>query len=271
MDIEVTLSDAADGTVLARSVAPPESLPPNFDGTQMLQLGGSKWRVVHAEPADRDEYEVIGTLKLLLRRVEEVAAVPVDDIHYSMSSICDELPPIDGPLDGESALSVKDDLWRDAELVGPGQDAEIAEVFAGIDRVYAESRVGQGFREIYVRTAPVDPLAQVNLTFAELAEAFGATAHFLRPVAIEGLGAVRDGYALSVTPGVHIYGVAVDDRVTVAGIHRTAPADNTVAEALATVLRRHGCELVDWRNRMRIGATATLADWFGSEPQALWR
>src|SRR5436305_12590800 len=51
MDIAVTLRDAADGGVIARTVVPSESLPPAFDGTRMLEAAGQVWRVVRAEPA----------------------------------------------------------------------------------------------------------------------------------------------------------------------------------------------------------------------------
>src|SRR5262249_17722311 len=123
MEISVTLRDAADGGVIARTVVPSESLPPAFDGTQMLEAAGTTWRVVRAEPAFREEYGVMGELELPLRRVEGVPAydlvAPAGDIHFSMSSISDRLPDIAGPLDGRSVLLIKDDLWRDVELVGP--------------------------------------------------------------------------------------------------------------------------------------------------------
>src|SRR2546423_11089058 len=112
MDISVTLRDAADGGVIARTVVSSESLPPAFDGTQLLEAADHVWRVVRAEPAFREEYELIGELELTLRRVEQeprTEMLPARDIHFSMSSISDRLPDIAGPLDGRSVLLVKDD------------------------------------------------------------------------------------------------------------------------------------------------------------------
>ena len=126
MDISVTLRDAADGGVIARTTVPSEDLPPTFDGTQMLEAAGTVWRVVRAEPAFREEYELVGELELTLRQVERVERadlVPGGDIHFSMSSISDRLPDIAGPLDGRTVLLVKDDLWRDVELIGPVRGA----------------------------------------------------------------------------------------------------------------------------------------------------
>lgn len=270
--VEVTLSDAADGAVLARTLAPVGTLPPNFDGTQLLEFDQARWRVVQAEPACRDEYRLTGSLALLLRRVTETRTVDPAEVLFSMSSICDDLPDLDGPPDGESLLTVKDDLWRDVELVGPGNDAAIAANFAAIAEVQERFRSGSGFSRLHVRAEPRRPLAGVRIGLAELAEAFGATAHFLRPVAVTGAGVVRHGYALDVSRDVHVYGVA-DDRLTVVGVHRTGPADPRPAEALAGVLRGHGCELIDWRARLRFGGDdlPALVDWFASQPQPLWR
>ena len=275
MDISVTLRDAADGGVIARTTVPSQDLPPTFDGTQMLEAAGTVWRVVRAEPAFRDEYELIGELELTLRQVERVERadlVPGGGIHFSMSSISDRLPDIAGPLDGRTVLLVKDDLWRDVELVGPYGATAVAENLAAIRRIQTEFRSGPGFTEIHLRTTPAEPLAGVTLTVEDLAAGLGTTTHFVRPVAIEGRGVVRGGYALSVADGVHVYGlVDTASRVTVAGVHRTGIAGPEVAGAFGTLLRERGLELGDWRGGLRTDDAGILAGWCGAPPQQLWR
>ena len=275
MDISVTLRDAADGGVIARTVVPSESLPPAFDGTQMLEAAGRVWRVVRAEPAFREEYELIGEVELTLRRVEQeprVEMMPARDIHFSMSSISDRLPDIAGPLDGRTVLLVKDDLWRDVEMVGPYGAAAVEENLAAIRRIQTEFRSGPGFTEIHLRTTPAEPLEGVTFTVEDLAAALGTTTHFVRPVAIEGRGVVQGGYALSVADGVHVYGL-VDSasRVTVAGVHRTGIAGPEVAAAFGALLRPRSLELVDWRGGLRTDDFEVLTAWFGAPPQQLWR
>ena len=257
MEISVTLRDAADGGVIARTVVPSESLPPAFDGTQMLEAAGRVWRVVRAEPAFREEYELIGEVELTLRRVEQeprVEMMPARDIHFSMSSISDRLPDIAGPLDGRTVLLVKDDLWRDVEMVGPHGAAAIEENLAAIRRIQTEFRSGPGFTEIHLRTTPAEPLEGVTFTVEDLAAALGTTTHFVRPVAIEGRGVVQGGYALSVADGVHVYGL-VDSasRVTVAGVHRTGIAGPEVAAAFGALLGGRSPEPVGWGGGMRPG------------------
>jgi hypothetical protein len=275
MDISVTLRDAADGGVIARTVVPAPDLPPTFDGTQMLEAAGTVWRVVRAEPAFREEYELIGELELTLRRVERVeppALVPGGAIHFSMSSISDRLPDLAGPLDGRTVLLIKDDLWRDVELVGPAGSAAVEENLAAIRRIQDDFRSGPGFTEIHLRSAPAEPLAGVTLTVEDLAAGLGTTTHFVRPVAIEGRGVVHSGYALPVADGVHMYGlVDTAGRVTVAGMHRTGIAGAEVAAAFGVLLRERGLELVDWRGGLRTDDVEILLGWFGTPPQPLWR
>ena len=275
MDISVTLRDAADGGVIARTVVPSQDLPPTFDGTQLLEAADHVWRVVRAEPAFREEYELIGELELTLRRVEQeprVEMLPARDIHFSMSSISDRLPDIAGPLDGRSVLLIKDDLWRDVELVAPSGAAAVTENLKAIRRVQTEFRSGPGFTELHLRTTPAEPLAGVTFTVEDLAAALGTTTHFVRPVGIEGRGVVQGGYALSVADGVHVYGlVDTASRVTVAGVHRTGIGSTQVAAAFGTLLRARGLELVDWRAGLRTDDAEVLAGWFGAPPQALWR
>lgn len=274
MHISVTLRDAADGGVIARTAVSSQDLPPAFDGTQMLEAAGTLWRVVRAEPAFREEYELVGALELTLRQVERVDRddlVSGGDIHFSMSSISDRLPDIAGPLDGRTVLLVKDDLWRDVELIGPLGAPAVLENLAAIRRIQTDFRSGPGFTEIHLRTEPAQPLAGVAFTVEDLAAALGTTTHFVRPVAIEGLGVVRGGYALSVADGVDVYGLLdTASRVTVAGVHRTGIAGAEVAGAFGTLLRERGLELVDWRGGLHTSDTEVLAGWFGAPPQPLW-
>jgi hypothetical protein len=275
MDISVTLRDAADGAVIARTVVDSEHLPPAFDGTQLLEAAGAVWRVVRAEPAFREEYELVGELELTLRPAADdppVQMLPARDIHFSMSSISDRLPAIAGPFDGRSVLLVQDDLWRDVELVGPFAAEAVRANLAAIHRVQTEFRSGPGFTEIHVRTEPAAPLEGVTLTVEDLAAGLGTTTHFVRPVAIEGQGVVRGGFALSVADGVHVYGlVDAASRVTVAGVHRTGVAGPHVAEAFAALALARGLTLVDWRAGLRTDDAAVLTEWFATPPQPLWR
>ena len=147
----------------------------------------------------------------------------------------------------------RDVLRRSAEALTP--------TLAAFRRVRPEFPSGPASPETPRPVAPAEPLDGVTLTVEDLAAGLGTTTHFVRPVAIEGQGVVRGGYALSVADGVHVYGL-VDhaSRVTVAGVHRTGIADVPVAEAFADLARTRGLHLVDWRGGLRTDDAGVLAE-----------
>jgi hypothetical protein len=273
VNIDVTLADVATQRVIGRTVLDSEDLPANFDTGTSLQLGdGNQWTVVHATPPSREEYTSTGTLLLVLRKEEPARMVDPNSIGMSMSSICDELPVPGGSPAGRAVLTVKDDLWRDIELVGPGHDDDVEACFAGIRRVQAECRSGPGFTELHVRTEPRAPLSAVDLTLDELMSAFGVEPATVHPVMIAGSGAVvADGYSIEAATGVTIYGFTTSGRVSVAGIHRSGEAAASVTRPLAALMAKHGLSLVDWRSLLRISDEAALTEWLATEPQWLWR
>lgn len=271
MDIQVVFADA-DGP-FARAELLSETLPDRFDGTQYIELQGSQYHVVEAEPAHREGYEAAGLLVLRLWKTgdPEPTINPLD-AKMSMSSICDELPACEPDAGPGPVLQIKDDLWRDVELVGPGHEAGIEECFEGITRIVTECVDGMGFSELYVRREPRTPLDGVSLGMAEVSAAFPATSHYITRLVIPTEGMVTRGFALPLATGAHMYGTVDNGRLSIAGIHRThAITDPAVAGVLAELLRRHALSLVDWRSRLRLREAEDLAAYFATEPQMLWR
>lgn len=272
MDIQVVFADA-DGP-FARAELLAETLPDRFDGTQFIELQGSQYHVVEAEPADREAYEAAGLLVLRLWKTGEPEAATANplDAKMSMSSICDELPACEPGGGTGPVLQIKDDLWRDVELVGPGHEDHIAGCFEGIGRILTECADGIGFSELYVRREPRTPLDGVTLGLAEVTAAFSGTSHYITPVVIPTEGMVARGFALPLATGAHMYGTVDNGRLSIAGIHRThAVSDPAVAEALAELIARHSLALVDWRSRLRLRDPEDLVAYFATEPQMLWR
>lgn len=187
-----------------------------------------------------------------------------------MSSICDVLPP-DGPPCGDLApLVVKDDLWRDIELVGPGHDEAVEENFAAIRRIQAEHRAGPGFSKLHVRTEPRAPLDGVGLTVAQIAAALGAGRR--NPVTIDGYaGCIPGGFALAVRGGLVFYGFDEDAVAIVAAIDRSQGDASAAAAPLFALMSEHRLSLVDWRSCLRIDEESALAQWLREAPRRLWR
>jgi hypothetical protein len=273
MDIQVVFADA-DGP-FARAELLSETLPDRFDGTQYIELQGSQYHVVEAEPANRADYEAAGLLVLRLWRTGEPettdTANPLD-VKMSMSSLCDALPACEPASGSGPVLQVKDDLWRDVELVGPGHEDHIAECFEGITRVVTECADGIGFSELYIRREPRTPLDGITLGLTEVTGVFSGTSHYITPVVIPTEGMVTRGFALPLATGAHMYGTVDNGRLSIAGIHRThAVSDLAVVGSLAELIARHSLSLVDWRSRLRLREAEDLAAYFATEPQMLWR
>lgn len=267
--IEVTLTDAANGHEIARARHVAEDLPADFlEAT--LQYAGETWQVERAVPPLREEYVRSGALHLFLRKAQPPETVPVKLVGFSMSSICDELPADGAPSGDGLALSVKEDLWRDVELVGPGHEDAIEANFAAIQRIYEDHYPGPGFTQIHVRTAPRAPLAGCSLTLAQLSKRLASQT--LHPATITGYaGVIPGGFALTHSSGLAIYGCTDNDVVTVAGIDHTMGDASSAAESLAALMSDHRLSLVDWRSRLRIDDVETLRNWLRTTPTALWR
>lgn len=272
MTIEVTLVDGATGEAFGRSAMAAEDLPEDFGTATDLWIGETAWRVESAIPATRSEYVRAGTLRIVLRKPPPVEMVRAADVNFSMSSICDLLPPGGGPCGDLPPLVVKDDLWRDVELVGPGHTDAIEENFAAIRRIQAEHGAGPGFSKLHVRVEPRAPLGGVRLTVAELAAALGA--HQRNPVTIDGYsGCVVGGFALPICSGLVVYGHEDDGAVVVAAIDLAEDDASAAAAPLSALMSAHRLSLVDWRGLLRIDEEPVLARWLGEgeSPHRLWR
>jgi hypothetical protein len=269
MSIEVTLIDAATGHEIARTRQAAEDLPADFlDAT--LQLAGETWQVESAEPPFREEYVRSGALQLILRKAPPVSTIPTKLLGFSMSSICDELPCDGGPIGDGLALSLKDDLWRDIEFIGPGHEDAIEANFAAIQRIYDDHHPGPGFTQIHVRTEPRTPLTGCALTLADLSNRLAAQSR--HPVTIIGYaGCIPGGFALPLSSGLTVYGCTDNDVVTVAAIDHTMGDASAAVESLADLVNDLRLSLVDWRSRLRINDAETLRTWLRTPPPALWR
>ena len=270
MTVDVTLIDGATGEVLGRFAQAAEDLPADFGRATKLHLGAAVWQVESAVPATREEYARGGALRLVLRKAPPVQMIRAAELKFSMSSICDVLPPDGEPCGDQLPLVVKDDLWLDVELVGPGHAAAIERNFAAIHRVQTERRSGPRFARMHVRAEPRAPFEGVGLTVAQLTATLGAEQR--NPVTIDGYaGCMPGGFALVLRGGVVVYGRENASEVVVAGVEHVVGDASAVAGPLFALMAEHGLSLVDWRSRLRIDDEASLAQWLGLPPAHLWR
>jgi hypothetical protein len=267
--VEVTFVDGATGQLIGRSTMAAEDLPEVFGPATELHIGEAAWRVESADPETREECARSGVLRLVLRKAPPVETVQPAKLKFSMSSICDMLPPDGAPCGNRLPLVIKEDLWRDVELVGPGHEDAVAVNFAAIRRIHTERRIGPGFFEIHLRTEPRAPLDNTGLTVAQLAAALGTEQR--NPVTIDGYaGCVPGGFALPVSGGLVVYGYENDGAAVVAGIDHSAGDASAATASLFALMSEHRLGLVDWRNCLRIDDESVLDQWLGEAPRHLW-
>ena len=234
--IHVALIDATSGTLLGEAELPAEQLPESFTASTTLHLGGGDWHVEHAEPMTRAEYVKSGRLEIHMRKIERVDP---NEILFSLPTIENALPPMEPePPEGaaEGAAALREDDWRQVELVAGTFAVEIAGELEAIRAIHQDERRGAGFAKLHVRERIPQPLAGVTLRVEDVRAALGSP---VRQELAVGNGRVAGGFAFAASEGF-VYGRQDGGAVVELGLA------NAPANALVALFRAHGLVLVDW-------------------------
>ena len=241
--IQLTLIDDADGQVFAESAVESSMLPDSFQADTTLHVGADDWSVLEAEPLTRAEYEASGQLVLRLRKH---LAVDPSEVLYSLPTICNELPPTEGPILDGSELLMHEDDWRQVEFITEDQEDLVDEELGFIHQVHQDARVGVGFAAIHMRRKVEDPLLGAELTLEELRSALPQVRES-RVVLESSSHCVSDSFAFFVAPNLTLYGRSSGGRVGTLAATVTPHEDETPAHStLQELARSHRLLLVDW-------------------------
>lgn len=233
--IRVVLIDAATATPIGEADLPPDQLPESFDAATTLHLGDAEWQVEYAEPTTRAAYVASGRLLLRLRRIE---MVDPRTILFSLPTLENALPPLE-PAEPDrlgEALWMREDDWRQHELVAVAQSPSVDEELAAIRDIHDHARQGPGFARLHVRERIPQPLAGIALTAAEVGRTLGAPR---RPLAV-GDGLVVGGFAFPAGRG-YVYGREAGGVVAELGL-----APGAEPALLGALLAAHPVLVVDW-------------------------
>jgi hypothetical protein len=270
MGIEIAFVDGASGATVARSVVEPEQLPETFAISTTVRLGDADWRVVAADPLTRGEIERAGHVRVTVRKQGQVTLVAPKSVAFSMPTICDPLPVPDASVSLADArvFVINEDLWRDVEWVPRRHAAEIEANFSAIGSIRAAA--SGPFQTIHLRTEPVEPLAGIGVTVADVATMLGPSAEQLDGVVIDTLGAglAKGGFAFSLAGETHVYGHCSEGgEVAALGVHREG-AREQVPAALARMIGvmdvMADADLVVWPYCERVHCLDSVTDWYCS-------
>lgn len=204
LDIQLTLIDDTTDIVLAEEGIGASALPDSFRAETTLNIGGNNWWVVEAEPTTREEYEESRRLVLRLRRIESVES---REVRFSLPTLCDLLPPTEGPPIEGTELLLHEDDWRQIEFVAEVQSQWVDQELAIVANLLQHGRVGAGFTDLYPRQGSDQPMVDAHLHLDDLRRAFPKARE--SRVAFETSSQSVDGsFALFLDAGWVLYGLA---------------------------------------------------------------
>lgn len=261
--VRVVFIDAETGQMFARSELPAEQLPDSFAIDTTMNLGGDPWQVERAEPLTAAEAAASGQLALTVRRIQFASP---KDILYSLPTICESLPDLGHDPVGSDSFELREDDWRQVELISSSRSAAIRAEFDGIGQIFAEhghrDSEGRlcGFKRIHMRsiTPFAEPLPWSSLRglLATMDNAYHGANFRGTPNLIAGSFAYGSG-------PVACYGILDGDQVPVLGL-ATAPGKGPVPiAAIEAVLGAFDLVLVDWCRGAVVGPDR-LADYLGA-------
>jgi hypothetical protein len=247
----VQFVDADSGEMFARSEIPLPDLPASFAPATTVQLQGSDWTVVSAEPPESAEFGKTGQLTLRLRKVQ---LVDPRTILFSLPTICDVIPGVvpAPPSQPDDVLRMSDDDWRQIEFVALSLESQVDDNLAAIRRIHEQERVGVGFRKCHVRKDPKEPLAGVRLELGELTSRLGNDARTYAGVSFQREShLIQGGYAFETGSLLQIYGQVSGGTLTSFCLlsHQGAQRDGA---ALLELARSRELCLVDWCRALKV-------------------
>ncbi|HEX3600526.1 MAG TPA: hypothetical protein VHU84_10315, partial [Lacipirellulaceae bacterium] len=193
-----------------RTVLPIEELPDTFEIRTTLNIKGEDWQVAQASPAIKEEFRLKGSLQIVVYK-PQIGRMPVGDILFSLPTISDDIAGIEHSPSLENVFVVREDDWRQEELISRDHADKIADEIEGIRQIYENEKDGHGFRKLHVRSAIPRPLEGIHLTLPELMTKFDLE-HVYRGVAFDNCAAViQRGFAFRTAHSEVVWG-QLDER-----------------------------------------------------------
>ncbi|MQY15700.1 hypothetical protein SRB5_58880 [Streptomyces sp. RB5] len=238
--VQVTFVDAESGQVMGRTELAAAQLPGTFEAATRLDLGGTPWDVVRAEPPTAAEFTARGQLVLTLGRVRETDP---EDVAYSLPTLYDPLPPPAAGAGVQGCLVLHEDDWRQVELVSRQVLAEVEEDLGPVRAVLRDHArtVGDGvtvFDRMHLRRGPAVPhpgglsLRRLLDVLPEPSATYAGVCFREAPEPVAGSFAADFG-------AFGVYGRADGDEVVELCLRGTV-------DGLGSVMREFDLVLVDW-------------------------
>jgi hypothetical protein len=241
--VAVTFVNGKTGELIKRQVLRPSSLPDSFVVATIVKLDGVRWRVDAAEPVSKAEFERGRTLRLEL---SEVTSIDPATVLHGLPTICDELGEVTGKtLPDPAHYQLREDDWRQIELVSSTHAPAIREELADIRVIHEQHREGGAFRKLHVRKRVPTPLSDRSLTLGVLEAALAVERRYEALSFARHRGTVPGGFAWT-SGALTVWGVTDDGGRVTRLCFTWSTSSPTEDPRLAALAQEHGLVLVDW-------------------------
>ena len=136
---------------------PVNELPDTFALDTELELAGSHYAVIRADPQTKIEFAKTKRLTVHLRRLEMLN--PVSSLLFSLPSICGAaLPEASAAAIRRDVVILDEDDWRQCEFVASNHSDDISVELSGIRQIHSDEAAEVGWRKVHVRERIARPL-----------------------------------------------------------------------------------------------------------------
>lgn len=245
--ILVKFINAANGQTVSESKADIDDLPDAFDTEREVVIDGKSWEFLEAIPLLKTEFAKSGRVEIRLR---DLGLIDPAKVLFSLPTLDTDLPEIgDKECPREDRLIIHEDDWRQIEFISTSHLSGIESELRAIEKIFQESREGNGFREIHTRGEVGAPLYDTLLSFGKAKQSLGCRRE-LKGVSFAGItSSIENGFAFESEFGMTFYGQQSEG--VVKSLCRTtrnnADLDrDAAAKRLAEFTSAHNLIYVDW-------------------------
>jgi len=245
--IEVEFYEGESSTPFAASDIPIEQLPDTFEIDTTINMGENDWRIIDAKPLEKTEFKKGGKLKLHLTKVETTMVDP-NELLYSLPTINDSLAGVENAESLENVAVVREDDWRQFEFIAKHHELLIQGEFEAIQKIYENHREGQGFNQLHVRQAILEPLSNTKISIDSLKDSFSIENDYAGVAFNNAAATIVNGFAFSTKSGWLLWGqLDEDSRIAVLNLSETENSSvEEISQSINSFTQKYELSLVDW-------------------------
>lgn len=221
----------------AVSDVPLEQLPDTFELETDFEIEQQHWKVVQANPQNKEEFSKTGKLRIVLDKIQ---MIDPRELLFSLPTINDEIPATEN-VSIDNLFTIHEDDWRQSEFISKKYNSEIKQELSAIVEIYEKHRAGIGFDKIHIRKSIISPLIDKNIKIDEFNRKLNITKRS-DGVGLRGGGKVKNSFAFQIAEGTTFYGQTENGLITVLCVR----SDENSVQLIKQIAEHYEIVFVDW-------------------------